>query len=81
MIGRLVKQEQVCIVKHSSRELELHLPSTRQSPNGIRLALVIEADFDELVADFGPGHVLQSRIYSKIRIYRYIRGMRAHLRQ
>lgn len=71
MIGRFIKQEQVRIVKHSSRELKLHLPSTGQSPNDIRLARVIKTNLDKLITDFRPGHVLQSRIYSRIRLKEY----------
>lgn len=59
MIGRFVKQEQIGIVKHSSRQLKFHLPSSGEPANGISLTFVIETDLNELIADLGPWDTIQ----------------------
>lgn len=53
----LIEQKQIGIVQHSSSELKLHLPASRETSDNLILAFIIESDLTQLFADLGSGYV------------------------
>ena len=55
MVSRLIEQEDVSLEQDSTSQCKLHLPTTRERTDGLRLALVREADGRERLDDLLAG--------------------------
>ena len=57
VVSGLVEQEDVSLEEHGTGQCELHLPTTRQTANGLLLPLIGEADGSESLNDLLLGRL------------------------
>ena len=61
-VAHLIKKQQISVVEHSPRQLELHLPSTGEAANNLCLTVIIETNLDKLVPDLVAGDISKSLV-------------------
>ena len=54
VVGRLIEQKDVSLEEHRTSERELHLPTTGERADGLRLPLIGEADGSKRLNDLLP---------------------------